>query len=416
MKKTLLLLIVVPFSLALTGCNLNSEAFGPDEWTQYRLNSQNNPVYNDGNGEELEQEFKTDNEVRATPVVANDQLFVGNHQSGSLNAFDIDTGEQIWKKDAPNWVHSEMIYHDDKVFVGYGNRYFNHDAGEPYVRGSRDSGIKALNAEGGEELWDFETLGQVMPTPVIYEDHVYAITGDRYLYSIDIESGEQEWNLDIGSYASMSAPNLHDGIMYFGGADPYTFFAVDLDSKEILWETDFSDAISGLDDVPPAIYDDKYIYTTALVGDSDNPTHKFYAMDMENGEVLWEEDMGDGDKVKNNRSGAPMVYDDKVFVASPVTEKFYAYDAEDGDLLWEYQNDEIAKAPPVADDGIVYFTDTAGYVFAFDVENGDLEGKKELEGKLAPAGPVIMNDHLIVGSQSSKVYMLPTKDITEADD
>src|SRR5699024_2087320 len=396
-------------SIVMAGCS--SESVGPEEWTQYRMNSENNPVYKDGEFEDLKESFQTDNEVRATPGVGENYMFVGNHDSGSLNAFDMNTGEQIWKSDAPNWIHSEMVYEDGTVFVGYGNRYFNHDVGDPYVRGSRDSGVMALEAESGEELWNFETLGHVMTTPVIYNDHIYAITGDRHLYKIDIESGEQVWNMDMGSYASMSAPALQDGAFYFGGADPFQFYAVDLDTKEVLWKTSYPDAIAGLDDVPPAIYNNELIYTTALIGDSDHPTQVIYAMDIENGEIVWEKEMGSGENVENNKSGAPMIYNDKVFVASPITQHFYAYDAKTGEELWSNQNDYIAKAPPVADDGIVYFTDAKGHVFAFDVEDGSLKGVKKLKGTLAPAGPVIMNEHLIVGSQSSEIYTIPTDDI-----
>jgi hypothetical protein len=61
----------------------------------------------------------------------------------------------------------------------------------------------------------------------------------------------------------------------------------------------------------------------------------------------------------------------------------------------------------------VFFTDTKGLVFAFDTESGDLLGKKMLGGKLAPSGPVLMNDHLIVGSQNGNVYIQPSESIIE---
>src|SRR5699024_3210164 len=120
-----------------------------------------------GNIDDLKENFKTDNEIRSTPVIVENYMFIGNHGSGSLNAFDMTTGEQLWKKDAPNWIHSEMVYEDGNVFVGYGNRYFNRNVGEPYVRGSRESGIMALDADSDEELWNFETLVHVMTILVI---------------------------------------------------------------------------------------------------------------------------------------------------------------------------------------------------------------------------------------------------------
>jgi len=255
--------------------------------------------------------------------------------------------------------------------------------------------------------------------------------------------------LDLGHVASMSSPNIKDGILYVGGGSPrpYTFTAVDLSEQEILWQTEIKDVFSGLDDVPPAIHENLVI-TTALerkvlsarevyersgltqaykqmfkltFGELMNqkpdhiPKHIMYAMDINSGKMVWRKSLGSGPMVSNNKSGAPMIYEGEIFVGSPITQSFYAYDAKTGDQLWTYESN-VNKAPPVADKGVVYFTDTKGLVYAFNVENGELLGKKHLGGKLAPSGPVLMNDHLIVGSQDSNVYVLPTNDIINANE
>ncbi|WP_252311942.1 hypothetical protein [Sinobaca sp. H24] len=68
-----MLKIVVTFLIFLSVSTLwvsSAYAFGPEEWTQYRMNETNNPFFNDANGEPLDMtSFLTDNEVRATPVV-----------------------------------------------------------------------------------------------------------------------------------------------------------------------------------------------------------------------------------------------------------------------------------------------------------------------------------------------------------
>lgn len=48
---------------------------------------------------------------------------------------------------------------------------------------------------------------------------------------------------------------------------------------------------------------------------------------------------------------------------------------------------------------------------ALDAESGEAIGQKELGGTLAPAGPVIMNDTLFVGSQDTNVYAVPLTEI-----
>src|SRR5699024_1222941 len=143
--------------------------------------------------------------------------------------------------------------------------------------------------------------------------------------------------------------------------------------------------------------------------------HILYAMDVNNGDIVWEESMGVGTMVLNNKSGAPILYENKVFVGSPITKSFYGFDATNGNELWKYESN-INKAPPIADNKVVYFTDTKGLVYGFDTTSGSLIGKKLLGGKLAPSGPILVNDYLIVGSQDHNVYITPIEDILQSND
>lgn len=440
-KKVLFLLAV----LFLTS-NLNTKAaFGPEEWTQYRMNSENNPVYKGKNTETINKKLKTDDEIRSTPVIIGDNVYVGNHNSGDIYSFNLSTGELNWKSQAPNWIHSEVIYAKDQLFVGYGDRFFQKEG----VRGTGKSGMLSLDPETGKVLWDFETSGEVMPTPAYYNGTVYITTGDRHLYGVDPDSGEEKWNVELGNVISMSSPNIKDGVLYVGGGQPspYRFFAVDLDDRKILWKAELEKVTSGLDDVPPVIYKNLVITTGVqetdkkvslkevydkqgllpaykeqlkrLTGRGENEKklyeHKMYAFDIKSGEIKWEKSLGVGQMVPNNKSGAPIVYKDSIFVGSPIAKKFLAFDAETGNRLWSYHSN-VTKAPPAADQNQVFFTDTKGLVFAFDTESGDLLGKKMLGGKLAPSGPVLMNDHLIVGSQDGNVYIQPRESIIEVFD
>lgn len=406
LRRSVHILILIFIVTFLQACGNSNESFGPEEWNQYRLSEDKNAVFENGS-EPLETTiFETANEVRSTPVVAKDSLYVGNHDSGDLFAFDIHTGEELWKNQAPNWIHSEMIYQNGKVYVGYGNRYFQDDG----IRGTGDSGVLALDAETGEVVWDYETEGEVMPTPVYYQDSIYIATGDKHLYKLDEDSGELLHKEEIGSTVSMSSPNQTGDMLYFGGSGPlpYTFYAYDLANDEFTWETEFDDVIAGLDDVPPAVSDD-IVVTTAVEesGDANEPSEHFmYALDTKSGDVIWKESFGIGERGKNNRSGAPMIYEDVVYVGSPTTDTFYAYELETGEKLWEYE-DEKMKAPPVAKDDVVYFSNVKGFVHALDAETGEHLDKKELGGTLAPSGPIIINDTLIIGSQDSNVYAVP---------
>ncbi|MFD2637640.1 outer membrane protein assembly factor BamB family protein [Piscibacillus salipiscarius] len=409
MKSKLILFstIIAIFILPISSL---AESFGPDNWHQYRLNSDKNAVFDNGSEPLEELKLKTADEIRATPVVVGNKLYVGNHNSGDLFAFDLTTGEQLWNSKAPNWIHSEMIYNEGTLYVGFGNRYFQDNG----IRGTGESGVLAVDAETGEEVWKFNTEGEVMPTPAYKDGYVYAATGDKHLYKIDAETGEQVHQEELGSTVSMSSPNITGDTLYVGGSGPkpYMFYAYDLENDSIKWKTPFKDVVAGLDDVPVAVSDNIAI-TTAVEGSYEDPNHKIYALDTETGEINWEDSFGKGDMVKNNKSGAPIIYEGNVYVGSPITKTFYAYDLKTGERLWTFK-DEVMKAPPVAKDGIVYFTNTVGVVNALDAETGELLNSKELGGTLAPSGPIIINDTLIVGSQDSNVYVVPLNNIVNS--
>nr|WP_298412155.1 PQQ-binding-like beta-propeller repeat protein [uncultured Halomonas sp.] len=417
-----------------------------ETWTQYRLNPKNNPVVTNDALSGIASVFTTDNQVRSTPVVVGNRIYVGNHNSGDLQAFNLESGERLWKNRAPNWVHSEMILADDRLFVGYGNRFYQDEQ----IRGTEESGVLSLDPATGEIAWNFETDGQVMPTPAFHDDTVYVATGDRHLYGLAPDDGSLKWSLDLGSIVSMSSPVIDGDTLYVGGSRPYVFRAVDLEKREIKWSTPFENVTAGLDDVPPVVSDSGLVYTTGVkvadeflslkeVFDADGvgktyeqilrlsvgrfvgrepyrrSQHDLYALGTGNGDIVWERSLGKGAMVSNNKSGAPMLYDGKLFVGSPITKKFYAFDADSGEPLWEYKS-HINKAPPVADDDVVYFTDAKGLVYGFDIASGELLGKKLLGGTLAPSGPILVNDTLITASQDTHVYAVPIETILQADD
>lgn len=414
-RSTLYICLSLMMILSLAGCADNSdvagiESFGADSWKQYRYSPDSNAVIDSGHDPLEYMRLETKEEVRATPVVADGKVFIGNHDSGEIMAFDLADGRKIWEEHAPNWIHSEAIYHEGKVYVGYGNRHFKADG----TRGTGASGVMALDAETGEEIWNYETDGEVMPTPAIYGDHLYITTGDRHLYKLTLGEGKLIHKHYLGSVVSMSSPNIYKGTLYFGSGapKPYTFHAYDLETDEIKWETDLTDIERGLDDVPAAVDEGIAVTTAIVINDDGESEHEIYAMDTDTGKISWQDNWGPGKTVRNNKSGAPMIHDGKVFVASPKTEKYYAYDLKSGEKLWELA-DAAAKAPPAAKDGIVYFANTEGYVSGIDIETGRKVKEKQLGGTLAPAGPVIANDTMFVGSQDSYVYIVPLSDFED---
>ena len=387
------------------------------DWSQYRQTATNNTHIDSGLPHIFSGAIPTANEVRSTPVVADGTVFVGNHDTGELQAFDLVTGAQLWQAQAPNWVHSEMLHVDGRIVVGYGDRFFP-DRVEGN-RGSGESGVLGLDPDTGDILWQYPTPGEVMPTPVVVGGAVWAVTGDRHLYKLDPATGAELNVVETGHISSMSSPAEADGVLYFGGGlpSPYTFFAYDTRAEEFAWQREFPEFNRGLDDVPPAVAEGIVVTTanqTLLPGlTGPREEHTIVGMDVASGEVVWRDSIGVGPAPTNNRSGAPTIADGVVYVGSPTTGAAHAYDLATGERLWRNPVGAI-KGAPVVDGDAVYFSTTAGTVQRLDTATGAVTGILELEGALAPAGPIIVDDTLVVPSQSRHVYFTPLGEFPEA--
>ena len=400
--------------MLLAGCATPS--YGPTTWLQYRLYPDHNAVFDNDAKPLPMRSFHTANEVRTTPVVVGNELLIGNHGSGDLFSFDLDTTAVRWHARADNWIHSEMIATRHRVFVGYGNRDWG---GNPLIRGTGKSGILALSRSTGKILWNFPTAGEAMPTPVVHRGVVYAATGDAHLYALDQKKGKELWRLELPGLVSMSSPSLFKNRLYVGGMN--TVFAVDLPSRKVAWTWKEGASFT---DVPPAVAQNGYAVISGAkgprqflpdelqqYGTTTQHRHFLYAFTPE-GRLAWKVLLGAGKKLDHNSSGAPTVAGERIYVGSPYTNEVTCHDLLTGKTLWRYQAGDKIKGAPAVVHNRVYVGDGSGRIHVLDATNGAVLGQRFLaRGALMPAGPVIINDTLFTGSHDGYVYAIPVHDL-----
>lgn len=414
----------------LPGMALAAQTFGPPEWPQYRLNAAHNAVFDNGSPALPDRHFKTSDQVRATPVIVGDHLYIGNHETGGLFAFDVLTGKLLWGNDtpdwrhAPNWVHTDMLYAGGRIYLGYGNRVFKSSD----VRGTGASGVMAIDPKTGASLWDHPTQGEVMPTPAYWHGEILAATGAGRLLALDAQTGKTLWHLKLPGWVSMSSPAVKNGRLYVGAEN--SVVAVDLKTHKQLWDYKETGSFT---DVPPAVSDDGVVVITAAkYHEFMTPAEKqrwpdarqyaefIYGFDARSGKLLWKTLMGYGPEQPDNASGAPTIAHGRIYVGSPYTDSFFCFAVDTGKQLWEYQVNAPIKGAPAVKDGLVFFGDTHGYLHVLDADtgrrprnpNGSPVDKRKLGGSLtdakavalAPGGPVIINENIFVGSQDGFVY------------
>jgi outer membrane protein assembly factor BamB len=150
----------------------------------------------------------------SSPAIGEDAVFVGcqNMWGGSLFAFDIESGEELWNASAGIIEKSSPVYGDGKVFVS-SNVQQN-------LTSSSVNQIIAYDAEDGKELWNitigesrkasiinrpflggsfYEMIDRVAPisTPAYSDGMLFVLTPAGNILALNADSGKENWSYTI---------------------------------------------------------------------------------------------------------------------------------------------------------------------------------------------------------------------------
>jgi len=112
--------------------------------------------------------------VRAAPVIDRERVYLSLND-GRVLALRQDTGVQIWQRrlgGPPN----EILALDDRLFVG-----------------SNDNFLYCLETKDGAVAWRWSTGADVISRPVADRDHVYFVSLDNVIRSLNRRNGVQQW-------------------------------------------------------------------------------------------------------------------------------------------------------------------------------------------------------------------------------
>ncbi|MDE5671641.1 MAG: PQQ-binding-like beta-propeller repeat protein [Eubacterium sp.] len=167
------------------------------------------------------------------------------------------------------------------------------------------------------------------------------------------------------------------------------------------WVTQLEDNILFTD----TVVKDNVIYTATV--DEDVPVScGIYAIDAQNGKILWE--YKTANSIKNN-----IVVEENRLFAQDAEGNAYCIDAENGKEIWQAKSNlgtSIATSSGIAvDDGVLYAGCAAG-ITAYDVENGSVIWENiRNHGEASPAEFVVAGDKLLVSSHWDALAALDKK-------
>jgi outer membrane protein assembly factor BamB len=154
------------------------------------------------------------NAIDATPVVTEGKLVLGS-RDGSLYAVDIKTKALLWKFTyGATWCISSPLVQQGKVFVGWSdNKLFC-----------------AVDLQTGKEVWKYEAGDYVYSSPVIAGNTVMVGSGDNKLYGFDATTGKVQWTFKTQG-SIYSSPVLDSATVYIG-SDDGAMYALQGSSRE----------------------------------------------------------------------------------------------------------------------------------------------------------------------------------------
>jgi eukaryotic-like serine/threonine-protein kinase len=145
-------------------------------------------------------------------------------------------------------------------------------AGNLIIAGNTDGYLYALNSGNGKKEWDFKTNSNIYCDAAFYKGKIFSGSDDGFFYCLDTV-GSLLWKKEIKS-AFQSSPTFYNDMVIIPGIDGY-IYSLDINSGNNKWVYETKGTIWA----SPLVNKNKI-----FIGSFDN---YFYCLDADNGKLLW---------------------------------------------------------------------------------------------------------------------------------
>ncbi|HEX6286537.1 MAG TPA: PQQ-binding-like beta-propeller repeat protein, partial [Acidimicrobiia bacterium] len=212
---------------------------------------------------------RLDSRIRSSPVIVEGRVYLATDE-GFVHALDLISGDEIWRFPSDGadlgTISADLAFHNGILYVATEEGFLHlidvagdtpsevcqFDAFDPIVTNPIVTEDVTYVATMGQNIWPLPTGacdGNVpgrLPTyvadtpvrvgPAIVGDTIY-MPGGRYLYSIDLTSGEHLWEPSkVTAEAPISTPPVVTADTVYVASEDGVVRAVDAISGETLWQ------------------------------------------------------------------------------------------------------------------------------------------------------------------------------------
>jgi len=363
---------------------------------QFQIDAQNTGVAGASAPANPERRWKTTIEpISGGLAVINDRLVIAADEQ--VYALDTDDGTVLWTSAVANGLGPPAVT-DDTAYIFATSR------------GLRQ-GLHAIDLEDGTRRWKAMSSTGATTAPTLAEDAVYVsrLDTNREVLAIDATDGSERWRFEAGEW--VSTPAVRDGLVYVGGGQSETVYALDSDTGEPVWSTETAGIVR---DAPTVV--DGTVYVPSKHG-------RLYALAADNGREQWTADLSviadesipaDAEPVTRIPYRSDWIVPTSVAATSEtvyatINTAIIALDS-DGEHLWSQPGG--SEHPPVrAGDSLLVSSENA---VCLDPENGEKLWEFPVERRVftdttadgVGCHPVVTDDTMFVGANGGYVYAL----------
>jgi serine/threonine protein kinase len=316
--------------------------------------------------------FRTEDEIRGTPVANKDTVYVGSYDT-NIYAINITDGAFIWKFPTRGGIATSPT-------IDVGSRLV--------LFGSEDKSFYAVDMRTGRISWSYATQDRIRSSARIATDvdAVFFGSDDGNLYALGVPNGRFLWKFNMGD-AIRNRPYINNETI-IAGCESGEMFALGMDGKR-KWSFRSKRPITS----SPTIDANEGI---CYIGGTDG---FLYALDANNGFSSW--------RFRTNGPiiSTPAIHGDLVFVGS-VDGFLYAVNAQTGKEKWKFNAQKAIIASPTVYNGALYLGGTDENFYCIDLATGKERWKFKTNSAITSTAH-IANDTILFGCLDKTLYALP---------